>query len=338
MNVDAPRAPAGFEPGGFDANRWLAAFERMLEIRRFEELAERLFYTGEIRGSTHLAIGQEAIPVGARLALQAGDVVAPTYRGHGWALAWGISLDAAFAELLGRETGCNRGRGGSKHLGSFERGVVVSNAIVAANAPIACGLALAAKQDGRPAVTVCAFGDGATNQAAFHEALNLAVIWALPVIFVCENNQYSEMTPIRAMTGVEHLADRAAGYGIATATCDGMDPEAVWRVVVAAAERARQGGGPTFIEAMTYRFCGHMPGDAETYRTREEVERWRARDPLVLARERLVGLGVPEAEIREVEAAAAARVDAALEAARRASLPALETLALGTSPFMEVAR
>jgi TPP-dependent pyruvate/acetoin dehydrogenase alpha subunit len=323
---------------GLGASDWLAAFERMLEIRRFEELAERLFYTGEIRGSTHLAIGQEAIPVGARLALRDGDAVAPTYRGHGWALAWGIPLEEAFAELLGRDSGSNRGRGGSKHLGSFRRGVVVSNAIVAANLPIACGLALAAKQDGRDTVAIAAFGDGATNQAVFHEALNLAVIWRLPVLFICENNQYSEMTPIRAMVGVERLVDRAAGYGLATRTCDGMDVEAVREAVAEAAERARGGGGPTFIEAATYRFCGHMPGDAETYRTREEVEAWRARDPLAVARRRLVGLGVSEADIEAVEAAAANRVEAALDGARRAAPPSVDALALGTSPFMEVTR
>jgi TPP-dependent pyruvate/acetoin dehydrogenase alpha subunit len=332
--IEEPRV----HPSALDGRGWLAAYERMLEIRRFEELVERLFYTGEIRGSTHLAIGQEAIPVGARLALADGDLVAPTYRGHGWALAWGIPLDEAFAELLGRDAGCNRGRGGSKHLGSFARGVVVSNAIVAANLPIACGLALAAKQDGRATVTLAAFGDGATNQAVFHEALNLAVIWRLPVIFVCENNQYSEMTPIRAMVGVERLVDRVRGYGIATATCDGMDVEAVRAAVAEAAERARTGGGPTFVEAETYRFCGHMPGDAETYRTREEVEAWRARDPLAIARTRLAALGVGEVEAAAVADAVERRVNAALDAARAAPAPDPAALALGTSWFMEVTR
>ncbi len=223
-------------------------------------------------------------------------------------------------------------------MSSFARGVVVSNAIVAANLPVACGLALAAKQDGRATVTLAAFGDGATNQAVFHEALNLAVIWRLPVIFVCENNQYSEMTPIRTMVGVERLVDRVRGYGIATETCDGMDVEAVRAAAADAADRARGGGGPTFIEAETYRFCGHMPGDAETYRSRDEVEAWRARDPLTIARTRLATLGVGETEVAAVDDTVERRLSAALDAARAAPPPDPAAVALGASPYMEVTR
>ena len=315
-----------------------AGWLRMLEIRGFEERAERLFANGEIRGSTHLGVGQEAVAVGARAALRDGDVVAPTYRGHDWALAWGIPLEEAFGELLGRDTGCNRGRGGSKHFGSIERGVLVSNAIVAASLPIACGIALAARQEHRDQVTVAVFGDGATNQAAFHEAMNQAVVWRLPVVFLCENNGYSEMTPIGTMVGIDRLADRSLAYGAPNDTCDGMDLEAVEASVRVAAERARAGVGPTMIEAMTYRFCGHMPGDAETYRSREEVEAWRARDPLTVARDRLVEGGATESELAAVEADVDARLDRALETARSAPLPGPDAIGLGTASFMEWTR
>lgn len=315
-----------------------AGWVRMLEIRGFEERAERLFADGEIRGSTHLGIGQEAVAVGARAALRDGDVVAPTYRGHAWALAWGIPLEEAFGELLGRDTGSNRGRGGSKHFGSYDRGVLVSNAIVAAALPIACGIALAARQEGRDQVTVAVFGDGATNQAAFHEAMNQAVIWHLPVIFLCENNGYSEMTPIGTMVGIDRLADRSLAYGMPNDTCDGMELEAVEASVRIAADRARAGDGPTFIEAMTYRFCGHMPGDAETYRSRAEVEAWRVKDPIALARHRLLDQGGVDADLDALEADVDARLDRALEIARSAPLPTPDALGLGTASFMEWTR
>jgi pyruvate dehydrogenase E1 component alpha subunit len=315
-----------------------AAWERMLEIRGFEERAETLFAAGEIRGSTHLAIGQEAVAVGARAGLRDGDVVAPTYRGHAWALAWGIPLDEAFGELLGRETGSNRGRAGSKHFGSFERGVLVSNAIVAAALPIACGIAMAARQEGRDQVTIAVFGDGATNQAAFHEALNQAVVWRLPMVFLCENNGYSEMTPISTMVGIERLADRSLAYGAPNDTCDGMDLEAVEAAVRTAADRARAGEGPTFIEAMTYRFCGHMPGDTETYRNREEVDRWRLRDPIGISRARLLDGGASKAELAGIEADVTSRIDLALAAARSAPVPAVAAIGLGAADFMEWTR
>jgi TPP-dependent pyruvate/acetoin dehydrogenase alpha subunit len=315
-----------------------AGWVRMLEIRGFEERAERLFANGEIRGSTHLGIGQEAVAVGARAALRDGDVVAPTYRGHAWALAWGIPLEEGFGELLGRETGSNRGRGGSKHFGAYDRGVLVSNAIVAAALPIACGIALAARQEGREQVTVTVFGDGATNQAAFHEAMNQAVIWRLPVIFLCENNGYSEMTPIRTMVGIDQLADRSLAYGAPSDTCDGMDLAGVEASVRLAADRARNGDGPTFIEAMTYRFCGHMPGDAETYRERAEVESWRQRDPIPVTRERLRETGMTDVELDEIAADVEARLDNALEIARSAPLPGVDAIGLGTASYMEWAR
>lgn len=314
------------------------AFERMHEIRQFELRAEKLFAAGAIRGSTHLAIGQEACAVGARLGTRPGDLVAPTYRGHHYALAWGIPLDDAFGELLGRETGCNRGRGGSKHFSDAQRGVLPANAIVAAALPIACGTALRAKLDGLDQVTVVPFGDGATNQAVFHEALNQAAIWDLPVVFLCENNLYSEMTPIASMVKVDRLADRSAAYGVPGHRIDGMNVNAVAEAVSEAASRARAGRGPTFIEAMTYRFCGHMPGDSEPYRTKDEVKQWRERDPLVLTRHALADAGVTTAALDEIAETAERSVDAALAVAQTAPTPSIEELALGAPAWMEARR
>ena len=330
--------PGGALPGPVDVAALCAALERMHEIRQFELRAEKLFAAGAIRGSTHLAIGQEACAVGARLGTREGDLVAPTYRGHHYALAWGVPLDGAFGELLGRETGCNRGRGGSKHFSDAQRGVLPANAIVAAALPIACGTALRAKLDGDDQVTVVPFGDGATNQAVFHEALNQAAIWDLPVIFLCENNLYSEMTPIDRMVNVERLADRSSAYGIPGERVDGMDAAAVAHAVAAAADRARAGEGPTFIEAMTYRFCGHMPGDTEPYRTKDEVESWRDRDPLLVTRQALAKEGVPHPDLDGIAARAEQAVNAALAAAQASPLPDVSELTVGTAPWMEAVR
>jgi acetoin:2,6-dichlorophenolindophenol oxidoreductase subunit alpha len=316
----------------------LTHYDQMLRLRRFEERIERLHAQGAIRGSTHLGIGQEAVAVGARAGLRAGDLVAPTYRSHNWALAWGTPLDAAFGEMLGKATGCNGGFGGSKHLADAEHGVLPANAIVAAALPIACGTAWRAKLDGDDQVSVVPFGDGATNQAVFHEAMNLAAIWSLPVLFVCENNRYSEMTPIKAMAPYEEMVRRADSYDMPAVGLDGMDVRAVAEGVGAAAERARAGEGPTFIEAHTYRFCGHMPGDTEPYRTPEEVERERERDPLLLARTQLLADGVSEQDLQAVEASVDAAIDAAEDAARAAAEPDRTALAHGLADFMETTR
>lgn len=306
----------------------------MLSLRGFEQRAEKLFAADLLKGSTHLGIGQEAIAVGARWALRDGDLVVPTYRGHNFALAWGTPLEPAFAELLGRVTGCNLGRGGSKHFGDPDHRVLPGNAIVAAQLPIACGTALKAKLDGEDTVTVVPFGDGATNQAAWHEALNLAAVWDLPVIFLCENNLYSEMTPIGDAVKIVDLADRADGYGINADILDGMDVEAMAAGVGQAAARARAGHGPTLLEAKTYRFCGHMTGDAEPYRARAEVESWQERDPLKIARQRLAEGGVAEAELLSAELTVEGELAAAEEAAREAAFPSVDDLALGTATWM----
>ncbi len=317
------------------ASAQLATYAVLLGIRGFEERAQDLYARSLVRGSIHLGIGQEAVAVGARLGSRPGDLVVPTYRGHAYALAWGMPFDAGFGELLGRATGCSGGRGGSKHFADSDRGVLPGNAIVAAGLPIGCGTALADRLDRRPRVTIVPFGDGATNQAAFHEALNLAAVWSLPVIFLCENNLYGEMTPVGRTVRIERLADRAAAYGMPGFQADGMDVEAVESAIRSAAERARDGGGPTLIEALTYRFCGHMPGDSERYRTRAEVDRWRERDPVRTWRDGVLRAGVGEWQVVATEASVTASLAAAEAAALDAPLPDVADIGLGTADWME---
>jgi pyruvate dehydrogenase E1 component alpha subunit len=281
----------------------LGMYKMMLLIRRFEEQCVEFYKNGEIRGSLHPCIGQEATAVGACYALRKDDYLTCTYRGHGQALAKGLDPKEAMAELLGRRTGCSKGKGGSMHFTDPEVGLLGENAIVGAGVPIAVGAALSAQLDGSDRVSITFFGDGAVNQGVFFEALNLAAVWNAPVVFFCENNLYSEMTPISDMVKLEQLADRAAGFGIPGVTVDGYDPLAVYEATLAAVERARTGGGPTFIEAMTYRLVGHMIGDTEPYRTQEEVAEWKARDPISTFPGRLVEeFGIPRAEVDAIPA------------------------------------
>ena len=286
-----------------DKRDLLQMYKMMLLIRRFEEQCVEFFKNGEIRGSLHPCIGQEATAVGACYALRKDDYLTCTYRGHGQALAKGLDPKEAMAELLGRSTGCSKGKGGSMHFTDPDVGLLGENAIVGAGAPIAVGAALSAQLDGADRVSITFFGDGAVNQGAFAEALNLAAVWNAPVIFFCENNLYSEMTPIADMVNIEQLADRATGFGIPAVRVDGYDPVALYEATLAAVDRARNGGGPTFIEAMTYRLVGHMIGDTEPYRTQEEVAEWRARDPIHAFPQRLVDeFGVSQAEIEAAQA------------------------------------
>jgi pyruvate dehydrogenase E1 component alpha subunit len=281
----------------------LQMYRMMLLIRRFEEQCVEFYKNGEIRGSLHPCIGQEATAVGACYALRQDDTMTCTYRGHGQALAKGLDPKEAMAELLGRRTGCSKGKGGSMHFTDPEVGLLGENAIVGAGVPIAVGAALSAQLDGSDQVSITFFGDGAVNQGVFFEALNLAAVWNAPVIFFCENNLYSEMTPISDMVKLEQLADRAAGFGIPGVTVDGYDPLAVYEATLAAVERARTGGGPTFVEAMTYRLVGHMIGDTEPYRTQEEVAEWKARDPIRTFPDRLVEeFGISRAEVDAIPA------------------------------------
>jgi pyruvate dehydrogenase E1 component alpha subunit len=292
-------------------------YRTMLLIRRFEEQAVAFFMSGELRGSLHPCIGQEATAVGAVFPLRRDDYLTCTYRGHGQAIAKGLDPKEGMAELLGRRTGCSQGLGGSMHYTDLSVGLLGENAIVGAGAPIAVGAALRAKLDCTGQVAMSIFGDGAINQGALLEALNLAAAWQAPVIFFCENNLYSEMTPISSMIGTATLAERAAGFGWTTMTVDGYDPIAVYEITSQAVAHARSGGGPVFIEAMTYRLFGHMVGDTEPYRTKEEVAQWRAKDPITTFPQRLIDeFGFSQAEIDAVKA----EVEAEIEEIKRFAL------------------
>ena len=268
--------------------RLLSIYRMMLLIRRFEERATQYFLNGQIRGSFHPCIGQEATAVGAVFALRREDYLLCTYRGHGHSLAKGLDPKEAMAELLGKRTGCSKGKGSSMHFTDPRVGLLGENAIVGAGVPIAAGAALRAQLDHTGQVAMTVFGDGALNQGALLEAFNLAAVWKLPLVIVCENNLYSEMTPIRDMVAHDSLLDRAAGFGIPAVVADGYDAVAMLDTTEAAVERARGGEGPQFIEAMTYRLVGHMVGDSEPYRTKDEVAQWRAKDPIVTFPQRLV--------------------------------------------------
>ena len=285
-------------------------YRTMLLIRRFEEQAVAFFLGGELRGSLHPCIGQEGTAVGAVFPLKRDDYLTCTYRGHGHAIAKGLDPKEGMAELLGRRTGCSQGKGGSMHYTDLTVGLLGENAIVGAGAPIAVGAALRAKLDKTGQVAMTIFGDGATNQGALLEALNLAAAWKAPVVFFCENNLYSEMTPISAMIGTATLAERAAGFGWTTMTVDGYDPIAVYETTSRAVDHARNGGGPVFVEAMTYRLFGHMVGDSEPYRTKEEVAEWRAKDMITTFPQRLIAeFGFSQAEIDAIQAEVAAEME-----------------------------
>lgn len=308
-------------------SRLVSWYQEMVLIRRFEEAAIALYRDGKVGGSLHPCIGQEAVAVGALASVRGEDFMTVTYRGRGQAIAKGAPLEGLMAEVCGRVSGLCRGKGGPMHITDMQHGILPANAIVGAGIPIAVGAALAAQLEGSNRIAITFFGDGAVNQGAFHEALNLAAVWRLPVVFVCENNGYSEMTPTSVTVCNERLADRAAAYCIPACTVDGNDVEQVARLTGEAVDRARNGGGPTMIEAITYRLMGHMVGDPETYRSKEEVARWSQRDPLRMARERILAAGLAdEATLSEVDAMAQQKVDAAVQAALLADEPAVGEL------------
>jgi acetoin:2,6-dichlorophenolindophenol oxidoreductase subunit alpha len=263
-----------------DAENARRVLTTMWKIRRFEEAVDDMFARGMMHGTMHLSIGQEAVPAGACEALVDGDYITSTHRGHGHCIARGAALDRMMAELLAKETGYCRGRGGSMHIADVATGNLGANGIVAGGVPIAAGAGLAAKMRDEPAVAVSFFGDGAVNEGAWHEGVNLAAIWDLPVVFICENNHYGMSMSTGRAFRVENLADRAGAYGIAGATVDGNDAQGVHEAVSTAVDRARDGGGPTLVEAVTYRWKGHSKSDKNLYRTREEIEQWRERDPI----------------------------------------------------------
>jgi TPP-dependent pyruvate/acetoin dehydrogenase alpha subunit len=297
----------------------LRLYKLMVELRLFEKRAYDLFVENLIRGTSHLALGQEAIAAGYAVAMRPDDYTFCTYRGHGHTLARGASMAAGMAELLGRATGMMHGKGGSMHLTDVAHGAMGSYAIVGAHLPIAAGAAWSAQARKSGQVAVCFFGDGTTNIGAFHEALNLAVVWKLPVVFVCENNQYMEYTPIRSVTAVEHpAADRAAAYGLERILVDGNDADVMYETAMRTIGQARMGSGPSLVEAVTYRHGGHSRGDPATYRPAEEVREWLNRDPVANYRSRLESLGVDEGALRQIDDAAQSKVDLATEEARNA--------------------
>jgi len=295
----------------------LRLYQLMVELRDFEQRAYELFLENLVRGTSHLALGQEAISAGYAVAMRADDYTFCTYRGHGHTLARGASMAAAMAELLGRGNGMLHGKGGSMHLTDVKHGAMGSYAIVGAHLPIAAGAAWSAQVRKSGQVAVCFFGDGTTNIGAFHEALNLAVIWTLPVVFVCENNQYMEYTPIRSVTAVEHpAADRASAYGLEPILVDGNDADVMYETARQTIDKARKGAGPSLVEALTYRHGGHSRADPAKYRPDAEVREWLSRDPVTRYRERLLAAGIGEAEVNEIETRAQQKVDTATEEAR----------------------
>jgi 2-oxoisovalerate dehydrogenase E1 component len=328
--VRATTVPSGDEPGvtgdpELPTDSLLAAYRRMALIRAFEERVSELYRDGEVPGFVHLSTGQEASAVGACWPLSATDVITSNHRGHGHCLAKGLAPEPMMAELLARATGTNKGLGGSMHIADPDLGIFGANGIVAAGVPIAGGAALAARLRGSGDVVVSFFGDGAVAQGAFHEAANLAALWRLPIVFFCENNGYAEFSPIADQHPVP-MAARAAGYGLEYVSVDGNDVEAVCAAMTDVVDRIRDGAGPVFVEAATYRWHGHYEGDPEKYRSPGELAEWQARDPLVIARARLLGRGVEQSALDQADAAVHARIEAAVAAARQAPEPDLSVL------------
>lgn len=305
----------------------LRLYRSQVEIRQAEQRAFDLFLQNLVKGTSHLSLGQEAIAAGFACAMKPGDLSFCTYRGHAHTLARGVPIEKVLGELMQRDNGLMRGKGGSMHLTSAEHGVMGSYAIIGAHLPIACGAALTAQYKGTSEVSVCFFGDGTTNIGAFHEALNFAAIWKLPVVFVCENNLYMEYTPIADVTAVEHpAADRASAYGLERIIIDGNDADAVYRTAQIAYAKARAGNGPSLIECMTYRHSGHSRADPAKYRPEGELERWKLKDPIKVYRERLKQFGVSEEAMADIDKDVARVVDEATEACKAAPNPPADIL------------
>lgn len=333
MNDVSSSAQSSGPAGGALANDDIGIDTRLelwrlqVEIRDCEQRAYELFLQNLVKGTSHLSLGQEAVAAGFAVAMKPGDLTFCTYRGHAHTLARGTSMEAVLGELMQRDNGLMRGKGGSMHLTSVEHGVMGSYAIIGAHLCVANGAAWRAQYLGHDDVTVCFFGDGTTNIGAFHEALNFAVVWKLPVVFVCENNLYMEYTPIGDVTAVEHpAADRAGAYGLDSIIVDGNDADAVYRAAQAAYAKARAGDGPSLIECKTYRHSGHSRADPAKYRPEGELEEWKERDPIKIYRERLKEFGASEEQIIAIEKASMEKVEAATEAGKAAPPPPAEIL------------
>jgi len=311
-----------------NADRRLAWYLQMVRIRVFEDKVQELFMSGRIEGTTHLCQGQEAVSVGAIAAMEPGDVQTNTYRGHGEALALGMTFETAMAELMGKATGGSKGLGGSMHLIDTSKGNIGANAIVGAGMPIAVGAAMAFRLREEPHVALTFMGDGSTNIGTFHESMNMAATWKAPVIFVLSNNLYGEYSPVRMTTPIDDLARRAEPYGMPGVIVDGQDVEAVHAAVAEAVARARAGEGPSLLEMKTYRYRGHSRSDPAKYRPEGELEAWQARDPIAILGGRLIEEGlISEAEQEAIASEAAAEVEAAITAAEAAPYLTLEEAA-----------
>jgi pyruvate dehydrogenase E1 component alpha subunit len=308
----------------------IEALRQMITIRAFEEMAEQLYALGKVHGTMHLSIGMEASAVGAILPLRPEDLILSTHRGHGHCIAKGADLDRMMAEFMGKESGYCRGRGGSMHIADVQGGNLGANGVVGGGLATAMGVGLGLRLQRRDQVVLCFFGDGAANLGSFHESLNMAAIWKLPVVFVCENNQYAMSHPVGRAFAIERIADRAPAYGMPGLTVDGNDLLAVAGAVGEAVARARTGGGPSLVENLTYRWRGHSKSDANRYRTQEEIEAWKERCPIARFRSWLIADGVlTEQEADRIEQEARAAIEAAVAFAEASPEPALESIEEG---------
>ena len=313
-----------------DKSKKREMLRQMYSIRAFEEMAEQLYAMGKIHGTMHLSIGMEASAVGAIAALRHDDLILSTHRGHGHCIAKGADLNRMMAEFIGKETGYCRGRGGSMHIADIEGGNLGANGVVAGGVPIAVGVGLSLKMQKRDQIILCFFGDGAANLGPFHEALNMAAIWTLPVVYVCENNQYAMSFHVRKAFAIERISDRAAAYGMPGVTVDGNDMLAVYEAVSEGVERARAGQGPSLIENVTYRWRGHSRSDVNRYRTKEEIKSWQEKGPIKRFSKHLLEDGVlTEREIDQIKEDAYAAIDAAVEFSEASPDPDLETIEEG---------
>jgi pyruvate dehydrogenase E1 component alpha subunit len=327
-DVDASGARDAVANDDIGTTKRIELYSKQYVIRVCEQRAYDLFLQNLVKGTSHLSLGQEAIAAGFACAMKPGDLSFCTYRGHAHTLARGVPMEKVLGELMQRDNGLMRGKGGSMHLTSADHGVMGSYAIIGAHLPIACGTAWRAQYLGQGDVSVCFFGDGTTNIGAFHEALNFAAVWKLPVVFVCENNLYMEYTPIGEVTAVPHpAADRASSYGLERILIDGNDADIVYRAALAAYAKARAGGGPSLIECLTYRHSGHSRADPATYRPAGELERWLEHDPLKLYRQRLLEFSVSGSEIERIEKSIRNDLDAATTACKASPPPPSDILA-----------
>ena len=304
------------------SEKLIEMYRKMLEIRQFEEKVYELYGQNLVPGTIHLYAGQEAVAVGVCANLRKEDYIVSTHRGHGHCIAKGADLKRVMAEILGKKTGYCRGKGGSMHIADFSIGILGATGVVGAGIPIAVGAGLSIKLRGTDQVVACFFGDGASNQGTFHEGINMAAIWKLPVLFVCENNLYAMGTRQSRAMLIENISERAAAYGIPGVTVDGNDVLAVYEAAKEAVERAKRGEGPTLIECKTYRHKGHSRMDPATYRSKEEVEYWLRKDPIPRFRDRLLEMGIlTEGEAKKIEEEVLREIEEAVKFALESPYP-----------------